>query len=61
MAFSGQPPPQKFNMSRYCLAPNEERPADKTALIVVNDPVTLEAAETWSFGELEDTVLRIAA
>ena len=61
MAFSGQPPPQKFNMSRYCLAPNDERPADKTALIVVNDLDTLEAAETWSFGELEDVVLRIAA
>ena len=61
MAFSGPPPPQKFNMSRYCLAPSKERPADKTALIVVNDPVTLEAAETWFFGALEDTVLRIAA
>ena len=61
MAYSGPKPPQKFNIARYCLAPSEIREPDKTALIVVNDPETLEAAETWSFGELEDAVLRIAA
>lgn len=59
--YSGEPPPPSFNMARYCLGPAPHRPADKTALIVVDDTETLEAAEAWTYGALEDAALRIAA
>lgn len=52
MTFSGKPPPERLNLARYCLA---EKPAEKVALIVV-DP----APQTFSYGVLEDTVLRMA-
>ena len=60
MAFSGELPPEDFNMARYCLAPGPHRPADKVALIVISDPKTLEPAESWTYGALEDCALRIA-
>ena len=53
MSFTGAPPPERLNLARYCLA---DKPAERTALIVAG-PDTRH----WSFGALEDTVLRMAA
>jgi acyl-coenzyme A synthetase/AMP-(fatty) acid ligase len=61
MAYSAELPPKSFNMTRYCLAPQAHRPADKVALIVISDPAELEPAEVWTYGALEDCALRIAA
>jgi len=61
MAYGAELPPQMFNMTRYCLAPQTQRPADKIALVVISDPTDLEPAETWTYGALEDCALRIAA
>lgn len=52
MSFTGAPPPERLNLARYCLA---GKPAGKTALIVAG-PET----QRWSYGALEDTVLRMA-
>ena len=52
MSFTGAPPPDRLNLARYCLA---GKPAEKTALIVAG-----AEAERWSYGALEDTVLRMA-
>ena len=48
-------------MARYCLECGDLRPAGKTALIVSTTPDASTAAETWTYGELEDAVLRMAA
>jgi len=52
VSFTGAPPPERLNLARYCLA---GKPAGKTALIVAG-PET----QRWSYGMLEDTVLRMA-
>jgi 4-hydroxybenzoate-CoA ligase len=44
--------PPRFNLARYCLA---GKPQEKTALIVDG-----AAPERWSYGALEDAVLRLA-
>jgi len=59
--YRAERPPERFNMARYCLETGGARPADKTGLIVIKDADNPGANETWSFGELEDAVLRIAA
>ncbi len=53
-------PPPDFNMAQYCLAPRSGREADKPALAVLRDPNATEPAESWTFGAIEDAVLRIA-
>ncbi|MCB1380081.1 MAG: acyl--CoA ligase [Alphaproteobacteria bacterium] len=50
--YTGELPPERFNLARYCLA---AKPADKTALIVSGNDTF-----HWSYGELEDLVLRLA-
>ena len=45
-------PPPRFNLARYCLS---GKPEEKTALIVAG-----AAPERWSYGALEDAVLRMA-
>ena len=52
MSFTGAPPPERLNLARHCLS---GKPAEKTALIVAG-PET----QRWSYGALEDTVLRMA-
>jgi acyl-coenzyme A synthetase/AMP-(fatty) acid ligase len=52
VSFTGAPPPDRLNLARYCLA---DKPAEKTALIVAGRDI-----ERWSYGALEDTVLRMA-
>jgi acetyl-CoA synthetase len=57
--FSGPPP--HFNMAAYVIGQAARATPDKTALVVV-DRIDADApAETWTYGELEAAVLRIAA
>src|SRR5512137_2328434 len=54
--------PERFNMARYCLGAQSERLPDKPCLIVVDDPAPgTPPLETWTFAQMEDAVLRIAA
>ncbi len=54
--------PERFNMARYCLAQQAERLPDKPALVVVDDPdPQTPPLETWTFAQMEDAVLRVAA
>ena len=59
----GTPPPcpDHFNAAAYCLATAAQAHPNKTALLVVSDPQTLEPAERWTFAQLDDAVRRIAA
>lgn len=59
--FSGPPPPDRFNMARYCLAGAASTTPDKPALIVVHDANDIEPAQVWTFAEIEDAVLRLAS
>ncbi len=58
--FSGPLPPARFNMAAYTIAGAAARLPDKAALIVLDTPDG-EPIETWTFAEIEDAVLRIAA
>ena len=53
--FSGELPPERFNLARYCLNASASTSPEKTALIVAG-------AETLkvSFGAMEEQVLRVA-
>jgi acyl-coenzyme A synthetase/AMP-(fatty) acid ligase len=51
LTYTGALPPARFNLARYCLA---DKPAEKTALIVAG-----ASEQRWTFGALEDTVLRL--
>ena len=59
--YKGERPPQLFNMARYCLETGDTRPAGKCGLIVIKDARDPDNIESWTFGELEDAVLRIAS
>ena len=50
--YTGALPPQRFNLARYCLS---GKPPEKTALIIAG-----AETERWSYGALEDRVLRMA-
>ena len=52
MTFTGAPPPERLNLARYCLS---GKPAESAALIVAG-----AKTERWTYGALEDTVLRMA-
>lgn len=52
MIYTGELPPERLNLARYCLS---GKPAEKSALIVAGD-----RTETWCYGALEDAVLRLA-
>ena len=56
-----EPCPHVFNAAAYCLSNSAQAHPDKTALIVVSDPLSLEPAERWSFAQLDDAVRRLAA
>ena len=53
MTFSGEAPPPRLNLARYCLS---GKPAEKPALVIAGGA----APERWSYGALENTVLRMA-
>jgi len=52
VTFTGAPPPERLNLARHCLS---GKPPDKTALIVAG-----AEAQRWTYGALEDSVLRMA-
>jgi hypothetical protein len=58
--YSGELPPADLNLARYCLQAGAGRHPDKTALILCHDPQRPEDAARWSYGEIEDLVLRMA-
>ncbi|HAO33061.1 MAG TPA: AMP-dependent synthetase, partial [Candidatus Competibacteraceae bacterium] len=59
--YAGEQPPERFNMARYCLAAARATP-DKVALVVVSDAqAPVERAETWTYGQLDEAVRRVAA
>ncbi|MEZ5900799.1 MAG: class I adenylate-forming enzyme family protein [Hyphomicrobiaceae bacterium] len=53
--------PAQLNLAQYCLANAVAQTPDKDALVVVRDAATGEPHERWTFAELEDCVLRVAA
>jgi acyl-coenzyme A synthetase/AMP-(fatty) acid ligase len=58
--YTGDLPPERFNLARYCLAESARTRPDKTALILVTDPQAANARHV-TYGEIEDSVLRMAA
>ncbi len=58
LRFRGELPPQRFNMVRYCFHAAGARP-EKPALLVVHDAASTNV-ETWTYGALEEAVLRTA-
>jgi acyl-coenzyme A synthetase/AMP-(fatty) acid ligase len=58
--YSAEPPPADLNLARYCLQAGAERHPDKPALILCDDPQRPQDAARWSYGEVEDVVLRMA-
>lgn len=53
-------PPPRFNMAAYGIGHAAAAFPDKPALLVISDP-TRPPAEIWTFAQLEDAILRIAA
>ncbi|MCE9649226.1 MAG: acyl-CoA synthetase [Parvibaculum sp.] len=59
--YTGELPPARFNMARYCLAASAAATPEKVALIVVSDAdAPLGDAERWTYGALDDAVRRVA-
>ncbi|HHI82326.1 MAG TPA: long-chain fatty acid--CoA ligase, partial [Rhizobiales bacterium] len=58
--FCGQLPPERFNLARYCIAASAAAYPDKTALVIVHDADTENGFDEWTYGRIEDAVLRIA-
>jgi acyl-coenzyme A synthetase/AMP-(fatty) acid ligase len=62
LVYTGEQPPPRFNMARYCIGRAAAATPDKIALIVVSDAAApLAAAETWTYRALDDAVRRVAA
>jgi len=60
--YSGELPPARFNMARYCLEAAARTTPDKVALIVVSDAqAPVVAAEHWTYAQLAEAVQRVAA
>jgi acyl-coenzyme A synthetase/AMP-(fatty) acid ligase len=60
--YTGELPPARFNMARYCLQAAARTTPDKVALIVVSDAgAPVEAAEHWTYAQLDEAVRRTAA
>jgi acyl-coenzyme A synthetase/AMP-(fatty) acid ligase len=51
----------RFNMTAYCIGRAAAERPDTPALVVVADAGAGTPAEVWTFAELEDAILRIAA
>lgn len=58
MLYSGDLPPPRFNMARYCLEPGPSRPAGKDALLVF-ECADAAPVERWNYGELADATQRL--
>ena len=60
--YTGELPPARFNMARYCLQAAVRATPDKVALIVVSDAhAPVVEAECWTYRQLDDAVRRTAA
>ncbi len=59
--YSGQRAPERFNLARYCLHDSARRHPEKTALVVARNADDPADDEVWTYGALEDAVLRVAA
>ncbi|MCB1824959.1 MAG: acyl-CoA synthetase, partial [Candidatus Competibacteraceae bacterium] len=60
--YTGELPPARFNMARYCLQTAARATPDKVALVVVSDAgAAVEAAEHWTYAQLDEAVRRTAA
>ena len=60
--YTGERPPARFNMARYCLREAARLTPDKVALIVVSDArAPVEQAERWTYRQLDEAVRRVAA
>ena len=55
--FTGELPPARFNLTRYCLAQSARERADKVALTIADGT----SYQTLRFAEIEDIVLRLAS
>lgn len=61
-SYTGELPPARFNMARYCLALAARVTPDKVALIVVSDVhAPVEQVESWTYAQLDQAVRRVAA
>ena len=58
--YTGDLPPPRFNLSRHCLEHSARDFPDKPALIVATDASDAGHDDVWTYGRLEDAVLRIA-
>ena len=60
--YTGELPPTRFNMARYCLEMAARATPEKVALIVVSDAhASVDRAERWTYSQLNDAVKRVAA
>jgi acetyl-CoA synthetase len=53
--------PEPFNMAEYCIGRAARQSPSKAALLVYDVREPDEPCEAWTYGELEDAVLRLAA
>jgi len=60
-ATSNAPPPPRFNMAAYCIGQAAAARPSAHALVVIDDAGAGTPSEVWTFAELEDAVLRVAA
>ncbi len=58
--YRGAPPPARFNMAAYAIGQAAATHPGKPALLVVGEPGR-PPLETWTYAQVEDAVLRIAA
>ena len=57
IGFTGELPPERFNLARYCIAASARRSPDKVALSIADG----ESIHHLTFAQIEDTVLRLAS
>lgn len=60
-AYSGQKAPARFNLARYCLQDSAQQYPSKNALVVARYAANPAEDEVWTYGDLEDAVLRVSA
>jgi acyl-coenzyme A synthetase/AMP-(fatty) acid ligase len=56
-----EPVPPRFNMAAYCIGRAAATRPQAPALLVIDDPGARTPAEVWTFAEIEEASLRIAA
>ena len=56
-AYTGDAPPNYLNLAQYCLQNSAQKLPHKTGLIAANSPQDAANDESWTYGELEKTIL----